>query len=44
MKRFILPITCGLMGLTIRPLSITRIAFVILLLAVIVWYAIEEPF
>ena len=44
MKRFILPITCALMGSVISPLSITRIAFVIGLMAVIVWYAVEEPF
>jgi hypothetical protein len=44
MKRLILPITCGLLGMTIRPLSITRIACVVVLVGVIVWYAVEEPF
>jgi hypothetical protein len=44
MKRLVLPITCGLMGVTVRPLGFPRIAVVFALLGVMIWYAIEVDY
>ena len=44
MKRLILPITCALIGFTVRPLGFSRIALVLALLGVMIWYAIEADY
>ena len=44
MKRLILPITCAVMGFTVRPLGFPRIAVVFGLLAISIWYAIEADY
>jgi hypothetical protein len=44
MKRLLLPITCALMGFTVRPLGFPRIGVVFVLLAVMIWYAVEVEY
>jgi hypothetical protein len=44
MKRLVLPVVCGLMGVTVRPLGFPRIAFVFVLIGIMIWYALEADY